>query len=95
VQIHPDGGERLRARAWSALAAGGRKPTVGIIGRDSPGRRRPAFRQQARGSCKVLRIFSAIVRMISTMAPRNAAIFAAHCAMMPSSAALRQGVLVM
>jgi hypothetical protein len=63
---------------------GGRKPSLDIVGQDSPGRRHPAFRQQAPSS-----------RMISTMATRKAAIFAAHGAMMPSSAALVQAVLVM
>ena len=47
------------------------------------------------GSCKVVRTFFAIARMVSTMAAKNSAIFAAHGTMTRSSAALWQGVLVM
>jgi hypothetical protein len=67
-----------------------------IIGQDSrSARSRLAFRQQAPSSCKVVRTFSALARMISTMMPKNSAIVAAHGAMMRPSAALWQGVLVM
>jgi hypothetical protein len=59
--------------------------SFGIIGRDSPDRsamsRRPAFRQQVPSSCKLLRTFSTIVRMILTMMAKNSAIFIAHGAM--------------
>jgi hypothetical protein len=72
--------------AWSALAKGGRKPNLDIVRRHSPGSHSTALQQ---------RIFSAVVRMVSTMAARNAAMFAAHDARKQSSAALRKGVLVM
>src|SRR5437868_12533129 len=73
--------------------------SFGIIGQDSPSRsamsRRPAFRQQAPSSRRVLRTFSTIVRMILTMVPKNSAIFTAHGAMMRPCATLWQCVLVM
>jgi hypothetical protein len=81
----PNSGERLQARSWSPLAEGGRKQSFDAIGRDSPGR----------SAGKVLRTSSAIPRMVSTMARKNATIFAAHGAMMQASAALAPGVLVM
>src|SRR5687767_14729325 len=61
-----------------------------MIGQDSLGRsagsRCPGLRQQAPISCKVLRTISAIVRMVLAIVPKNSATFAAHKAMMRSSA---------
>jgi hypothetical protein len=70
-----------------------------IIKRDgakcSTGSRCSAFRQLAPSSCEKLRIFFAIVRMVSTMAIKYPTILAAHGAIKSSSAVLWQSVLVM
>jgi hypothetical protein len=69
-----------------------------IISPDSPARsarsRCPALGKQMPSSCKLVRTIAAIVRIVPTIARKNKAIFAAHGAMMRSSAALWQSVLV-
>jgi hypothetical protein len=82
----------------TALAEHSRRPSFGIIGRDSARRSaiiiRSAFRQKPSSFRKASRKLSVNARMTLTIALKNPAKSCAHDAMMRSSATHWSGVLV-